>query len=88
MSAPKKEYYEDDALAGDDTHLFDATEPQTFEGDVKHLLAVVRRTAKSISEGDPRRIELEQAAETVSAWGENENEDPQQMGWVGSDGRP
>lgn len=86
MSAPKKEYYEDDAMAGDDTHLSCAPEPQTFEGDVEHLLAVVRRIAKSLPKGDPRRVELEQAAETVSEWGENE--DPQQMGWVGSDGRP
>jgi len=70
--------------AGED--FSEPQEPQTFEGDVKYLLAVVRRIAKSLPKGDPRRVELEQAAETVSEWGENE--DPQQMGWVGSDGRP
>lgn len=86
MSAPKGQYYEDDAMAGDDTHLSDTPEPQTFEGDVKHLLAVVTRIAKSLPKGDPRRAELEQAADTVAEWGNGD--DPQQMGWLGSDGRP
>jgi hypothetical protein len=62
------------------------SDPQTFEGDVTHLIAVACRVAKSLPKGDPRRTELEQAADTVAEWGNSD--DPQQMGWVGSDGRP
>lgn len=66
---------------------------QTFEGDVQSLVRIAVRLVKVAKAGQLHSThclvkELDDAADCVAQWADEEDYSPQQMGWVDSQGRP
>ena len=62
-------------------------EGQTVEQDMRTLICISDKVLKTLPQTHPLRDQLARAIENAAEW-TCQDESPQQMGWVGSNGLP